>query len=92
MQGANLSVVICEEAPEPYSYGSMRKAPKQRYVADIVTPATPHFLHGLVDEDADVPVESTPPLLGIVPSVGGYGVLYSNCIAILYCCITLCPF
>jgi len=71
VDGAGLSVVVCEEAPEPYSYGTARRGQKQRYVAAVVTPAAPHFLHGLVDEDADLAVESAPPLLGIVPTVGG---------------------
>jgi len=53
----------------------MRKAPKQRYVAAVVTPAAPHFLHGLIDEDADLAVDSAPPLLGISPQVGGYSVI-----------------
>ena len=39
VEGAGLSVVVCEEAPEPYSYGTSRKSPKQRYVAAVVTPA-----------------------------------------------------
>lgn len=75
VNNAGLSVVVCEEAPEPYSYGSLRKQPKQRYIAAVVTPAAPHFLHGLVDEDADIPVDSAPPLLGIAPSVGGYSII-----------------
>lgn len=75
VNNAGLSVVVCEEAPEPYTYGSIRKQPKQRYIAAVVTPAAPHFLHGLVDEDTDIPVDSAPPLLGIVPSVGGYSII-----------------
>ena len=75
VEGAGLSVVVCEEAPEPYSYGTSRKSPKQRYVAAVVTPAAPHFLHGMVDEEINIPVEQTPPLLGISPSVGGYSII-----------------
>lgn len=75
VEGAGLSVVVCEEAPEPYSYGTTRKSPKQRYVAAVVTPAAPHFLHGMVDEEINIPVEQTPPLLGISPSVGGYSII-----------------
>jgi hypothetical protein len=70
-----LSVVVCEEAPEPYNYGTMRRAPKERYIAAIVTPAMPHFLHNMVDEEVNIPVEKTPPLLGISPAVGGYSVI-----------------
>ena len=75
VQGGGLSVVVCEEAPEPYTYGTMRRTPKERYVAAIVTPAAPHFLHGMVDEEINIPVEKTPPLLGISPAVGGYSVI-----------------
>ncbi|PSC67590.1 mitochondrial-targeted muts 1, partial [Micractinium conductrix] len=72
---AGLSVVVCEETPEGYSYGSMRTKQKQRFVAAVVTPANPHLLHGLVDEDADLPIDAAPPLLALVPQVGGYTVL-----------------
>lgn len=75
VEGGGLSVVVCEEAPEPYTYGTMRRAPKERYVAAIVTPAAPHFVHGMVDEEVNIPVEKTPPLLGISPAVGGYSVI-----------------
>lgn len=36
-----------------------------------VTPANPYLLHGLVDEDADLPIDAAPPLLALVPQVGG---------------------
>ena len=75
VENGGLSVVVCEEAPEPYNYGTMRRAPKERYVAAIVTPAMPHFLHNMVDEEVNIPVEKTPPLLGISPAVGGYSVI-----------------
>lgn len=75
VEGGGLSVVVCEEAPEPYNYGTMRRNPKQRYIAAIVTPAAPHFLHGMIDEEVNIPVEKTPPLLGISPTVGGYSVI-----------------
>lgn len=71
VEGAGLSVVVCEEAPEPYAYGTQRRNPKTRYIAAVVTPASPHFLHGLVDEDSDLLVDSAPPLLGIIPRVEG---------------------
>ena len=43
VRGASLSVVVAEEAPEGYSYGS-RARKKERYVAGVVTPAQPHYL------------------------------------------------
>ena len=42
-----------------------------RYIAQVLTPATPHLLYGLIDEDADVPLDSAPPLLGVASEVGG---------------------
>lgn len=35
-----------------------------------MTPASPHLLYGLIDEDADVALDSTPPLLGVAEEVG----------------------
>ena len=72
--GAGLSVVICEEVPAGYSYGS--KTPrKERFIGDVVTPASPHYLSGLIDEDSDVVLDYAPPLIGIAPQVGGYSVI-----------------
>ncbi len=71
VEGAGLSVVVCEEEPEAYSYGSVRARQKTRYVAAVVTPAAPHLLLGLGGGDADVTLESVPPVLGLSPSVGG---------------------
>lgn len=42
----------------------------RRYIAQVVTPASPHLLYGLIDEDADVALDSTPPLLGVAEEVG----------------------
>jgi hypothetical protein len=66
--GAGLSVVICEEVQVGYQYGAKRP-PKERWVSDVVTPASPHYLSGLIDEDQDVVLEYAPPLLGIAPQV-----------------------
>ncbi|KAL4544776.1 hypothetical protein Ndes2526B_g00720 [Nannochloris sp. 'desiccata'] len=72
--GAGLSVVICEEVQTGYSYGS--KTPrKQRFIGDVVTPASPHYLSGLIDEDSDVILDYAPPLIGIAPQVGGFSVI-----------------
>eukprot|EP00887_Chlorella_sp_A99_P001624 scaffold8.g1624.t1 len=58
-------VAVYEESPEAYSYGSTRTKQKQRYLAQVVSPASPHLVHGLVDEEGDVVLEAAPPLLGI---------------------------
>ncbi|CAL8466240.1 g5776 [Coccomyxa elongata] len=74
VQEANLSVVVCEEAPEPRTYGTRTKQ-KQRFVAGIVTPAQPHYLYGLLDANMDPSLGGTPPVLAIATSAGGYKVL-----------------
>ncbi|KAI3431602.1 hypothetical protein D9Q98_004652 [Chlorella vulgaris] len=70
-----LSVVVCEEVPEAYSWGSMRNKNKERFVAAVVTPANPHLLHGLLDDNQDLQIDAAAPLLAVVPQVGGYTVL-----------------
>lgn len=42
------SQAVCEESSNDYSYGS-KKPRKERYVAQVMTPASPHYLHGLID-------------------------------------------
>ena len=74
VENAGLSVVVCNEVPESYEYGK-KKPPRERFIADIVTPASPHFVHGLIDEDADLALDSAPPLIGIAPRVGGLAVI-----------------
>ena len=63
--------VVCEEAPELYSYGTKTKR-KERFLAGIVSPASPNYVHGLVDVPGAQPLESPPPLLGVAASVAGY--------------------
>ena len=64
--------MVCEEAPQSYSYGSKSKM-KTRFVGGVVTPAQPQYLYGLVDDRADAhDFQGTPPILGIAASVGGY--------------------
>ncbi|KDD73254.1 hypothetical protein H632_c2379p0, partial [Helicosporidium sp. ATCC 50920] len=67
---AGLSVVVCEEAPAEYSYGSRAAKAKQRYVASVVTPASPHVAHGLVDDGVDVAFEDAPPLIAVAAQGG----------------------
>jgi hypothetical protein len=68
--------VVCEEAPEPRTYGSRSKQ-KQRFVAGIVTPAQPHYLYGLLDANMDPSLGGTPPVLAIAASAGGFKVQVS---------------
>lgn len=65
--------VVCEEAPDAHAYGQ-RKSQKRRYVAGVVTPAQPEYMHGLVDGGPDVALDDAAPLLGVSASVGGYQV------------------
>ena len=63
--------MVCEEAPDPYAFG-MKMKHKERYITGIVTPASPNYVHGLVDMLGAVPLEAPTPLLGIAASVTGY--------------------
>ncbi|KAK9800180.1 hypothetical protein WJX73_004187 [Symbiochloris irregularis] len=76
LTSAGFSVVICEEAASPYAYGA-KTAKKERYLAGVVTPASPNYLHGLMDDEgaAQVDLEPTPPLLAIVQTKNGYTVV-----------------
>ena len=64
---------MCEEAPEPRSYGA-RTRQKQRFVAGVVSPAQPHYLYGLLDANTDLPLGHTPPILAVAASATGYKV------------------
>jgi hypothetical protein len=79
VQSAGLSVVVCEEAPENYSYGRIRSKAKDRYVAAVVSPASPHLMHGLLEQQVDVALEAAPPLIGIAPRVGGHALIEVSC-------------
>lgn len=80
--------VVCEEAPQSYSYGSKSKM-KTRFVGGVVTPAQPKYLYGLVDDRADAhDFQGTPPILGIAASVGGYKV---KAICYVVLCAQQCP-
>lgn len=65
--------VVCEEAPEAKKYGFKTKA-RQRFLAGVVTPAQPHYLHGLLDANQDPHLGMVPPILGVAASAGGYQV------------------
>ena len=66
--------MVCEEAPQAYSYGARPKA-KNRFIGGVVTPAQPQYLHGMVDDRADThDFQEAPPILGIATAVGGYKV------------------
>lgn len=41
--------VVCEEAEEPYRYGTINKG-KRRFESGIVSPASPHYVYGLINE------------------------------------------
>ena len=74
--------VVCEEVPDEYVYGQ-RKAQKQRYIAGVVTPAQPHYMHGLVNGGTDLPLEDSAPLMGISASVGGYQVRICSSVSVV---------
>ena len=66
--------VICEEEANPYSYG-VKKSAKNRYVAGVVTPASPNYMYGLVDDASVMDDREIPqPMLGIAYTKAGYSV------------------
>lgn len=68
--------MVCEEAPQAYSYGARAKL-KNRFIGGVVTPAQPQYLHGMVDDRADAhDFQEAPPILGIAAAVGGYKVQF----------------
>ncbi|KAK9867742.1 hypothetical protein WJX84_006840, partial [Apatococcus fuscideae] len=72
---AGIPTVVCEEVPDEYVYGH-RKSQKTRFIAGIVTPAQPEYMHGLVDGGTETSLDDAPPpLIGISASVGGYQVM-----------------
>lgn len=79
VEGAGLSVVVCEEVSTEYSYGFTRSRQKERYIAAVVTPAAPQLLHGLMQEQGDIPLDAAPPLIGIAPRVGGHSLIEISC-------------
>jgi len=76
--------VVCEEAPEPRSYGARVKQ-KQRFVAGIATPAQPHYLYGLLDANMDPSLGGTPPILAINASAGGYKARPTHRLTLWFC-------
>lgn len=76
--------VVCEEAPEPRSYGARAKQ-KQRFVAGIATPAQPHYLYGLLDANMDPSLGGTPPLLAITASASGYKARPTHWLTLRFC-------
>ena len=70
---AGLSVAVCEEMPTPFTYGA-RAARKERFVAGVVSPASPIYCYGLAGEDADPDYASVPPVIAVACSSRGYSV------------------
>ena len=59
------SAVVCEEVPVMHRYGT-RAPPKERYVAAIITPASPQYVVGAADNGDDVEFDGAapPPVIG----------------------------
>ena len=67
------SAVVCEEVPVMHRYGS-RAPPKERYVAAIVTPASPQYVVGAADNGDDIEFDGAapPPVVGVASTAVGY--------------------
>jgi len=70
------SVVVCEEVPVMAKYGAP-SPPKDRYIAAIVTPASPNYVKGAASagEDVDFGDGGAPPVIGLASSALGYVVV-----------------
>ena len=64
--------MVCEEASDPIARAGMRSGRKNRYVAGIVTPAQPNYLHGMLEDSTDQMLQAAPPVIGVAASVGGF--------------------
>jgi len=65
------SSLVCEEIDVPVKYGARPKR-KKRYIAGIVTPASPTYVHRLVEEKGETSFVEAKPVLGLAASVQGY--------------------
>lgn len=70
------SCVVCEEVPTMNKYGQPTP-PKDRFIAQIVTPASPNYIKGAASagEDVDFGDGSAPPVIGLASSALGYTVV-----------------
>ena len=67
------SVVVCEEVPSMNPYGQ-RAPPKERYVAAVITPASPQYVVGAADAGDDVAFDggAPPPVVAAAATATGY--------------------
>ena len=67
------AVVVCEEVPSMNPYGQ-RAPPKERYVAAVVTPASPQYVVGAADAGDDVAFDgdAPPPVVAAAATATGY--------------------
>ena len=68
--------VVCEEVPSMNPYGT-RAPPKERYVAAVVTPASPQYVVGAAEHGDDVAFDSAapPPVVGVAATSAGYTIV-----------------
>ena len=67
------AVVVCEEVPSMNPYGQ-RAPPKERYVAAVITPASPQYVVGAADAGDDVAFDgdAPPPVVAAAATATGY--------------------
>ena len=70
------SCVVCEEVPQMNPYGR-RAPPKERYVAAVVTPASPQYVVGAAEAGDDVAFDGDPPppVVAVAATATGYALI-----------------
>ncbi|CAM9772584.1 unnamed protein product, partial [Chrysoparadoxa australica] len=77
LTGVGLSVVVVEEVKD-FSAGpgpAKKRGIKTRAVAQVVTPGSPVYLHGLCMRRDDVPFEACRPYIGVVRGSSGFALV-----------------
>jgi hypothetical protein len=71
-------VVVCEEVPVPYSYGS-RTQRRQRFISSIITAHSPQYVYNLALQDTGGPdFRPTPPICAVSMTTSGVTLRCAN--------------
>ena len=73
LTGAGHACAVCEEVPQPYTYGARAKR-KQRFIAGVVTPASPEYVYNHAARAEDAEFRPVPPVFGVARTRQGFAV------------------